>query len=72
MKACVKRILEQYDALQLYFTNVAFEDPTNTHDAILASLNNKFYRVYLEFMDFNLGTLLKYKGTETENSSNIL
>ena len=57
MKACVKRILEQYDALQLYFTNVAFEDPTNTHDAILASLNNKFYRVYLEFMDFNLGTL---------------
>ena len=44
MKACVKRILEQYDA----FTNVAFEDPTNTHDAILASLNNKFYRVYLE------------------------
>jgi hypothetical protein len=61
MKACVKRILEQYDALKLYFTNVAFEDPTNTHDSILASLNNKFYQVYLEFMDFNLGKKIRHK-----------
>lgn len=60
MKACVTRILDQYDALKLYFRNVAFEDPTNTHDTILASLNNKFYEVYLQFMDFNLGNVLKY------------
>ena len=72
MKACVKRILEQYDALQIYFTKVAFEDSTNTHDAILASLKNKFYRIYVEFMDFNLGKLLKYKRTETGKTSNIL
>ena len=55
MKLCVKRILETYNALKLYFTTVTFEDPMHTNDAILASLNNKFTEAYLEFMDFNLG-----------------
>ncbi len=33
MKLCVKRILEQYAALKLYFTNVVVEDPTpHTND----------------------------------------
>ena len=60
MKACVDKILEQYNALQLYFQNAAFEDPTHTHDSILRSLNNKFTKAYLEFMSFNLGRLVSF------------
>ena len=60
MKLCVKRILEQYTALKLYFTDVAFNDHTHTHDALLASLNNKFTEAYLEFMDFNLGRFVSF------------
>ena len=60
MKSCVKRILENYNALKLYFTSVAFEDPTHTNDAILASLNNTFVEAYLEFMDYNLGRFVSF------------
>ena len=60
MKFCVKRILENYNALKLYFTSVAFEDPTHTNDAILASLNNKFVEAYLEFMEYNLGRFVSF------------
>ena len=60
MKSCVKRILDQYEALKLYFTGIVVEDPTHNHDAILTSLNNKFMQVYLEFMDFNLGRFVSF------------
>ena len=61
MKSCVKRILDQYTALQLYFTDVVVNDTTHTNDAILSSLNNKFSQAYLEFMDFNLGRFVSFK-----------
>lgn len=60
MKLCVKRILEQYTALKIYFTGVALEDPTRANDSILASLSNKFIEAYLEFMDFNLGRFVSF------------
>ena len=60
MKLCVKRILEQYTALKLYFTEVALDDPLHTSDAILSSLHNKFTEAYLEFMDFNLGRFVTF------------
>ena len=60
MKMCVDRILEQYDALLLYFQNAVFEDPTLTNDSILRSLKNKFTKAYLEFMAFNLGRLVSF------------
>ena len=60
MKLCVKRILEQYIALKLYFTEVTLDDPTHTNDAILSSLHNKFTEAYLEFMDFNLGRFVSF------------
>jgi hypothetical protein len=60
MKLCVKRILEQYAALKLYFTNVVFEDPTHTNDSILERLNNRFTEAYLEFLDYNLGRLVSF------------
>jgi hypothetical protein len=56
----VKRILEQYAALKLYFTNVVFEDPTHTNDSILERLNNRFTEAYLEFLDYNLGRLVSF------------
>ena len=59
MKSCVKRILDQYTALQLY-TGEVVNDPTHTNDAILSGLNNKFIRAYLEFMDFNLGRFVSF------------
>ncbi len=61
MKLCVKRILEQYAALKLYFTNVVVEDPTpHTNDSVQASLNNKYIEAYLEFMDYNLGRMVSF------------
>ena len=46
---------EQWEALRLYFTDVAFTDPTDSNDAILENLNNKFTLAYLEFLSYNLG-----------------
>ena len=60
MKACVDRILEQYEPLKLYFTQVNIEDPTHTNDSILRSLNNKFTLAYLEFLSYNLGKLTSF------------
>ena len=57
LEACVNRILEQYQALQHYFTLVANEDPTHSNDRILRSLNNKFTSAYLEFLSYQLQRL---------------
>ena len=46
MKMCVDRVIEQYEALKLYFTGAAIEDPTHTNDSIMKSLNNKFTLAY--------------------------
>lgn len=60
MKMCVDRMLEQYEALKLYFRGLALEDPTHTNDSITKSINNMFTRAYLEFMSFNLGRLTSF------------
>ena len=60
MKMCVDRVIEQYEALKLYFTGAAIEDPTHTNDSIVKSLNNKFTLAYLEFMAFNLGRVVSF------------
>lgn len=54
LEICVKRILEQWNALKLYFTDVAFTDPTNCNDAIVQDLSSKYTLAYLEFLAFNL------------------
>lgn len=54
LEICVNRLIEQWDALKLYFTDVAFADPTNSNDAILQYLNDKFSLAYLEFLSHNL------------------
>ena len=60
MKMCVDRVIEQYEALKLYFTGAAIEDPMHTNDSIMKSLNNKFTLAYLEFMAFNLGRFVSF------------
>ena len=60
IKTAVKRILEQYSALKLYFQGLVLEDPIHTNDSILKSLSNKFTYAYLQFMDFNLERLTSF------------
>ena len=60
MKGAVKRILEQYSALKLYFTSEVMEDATHTNESILRSLNNKYTLAYFEFMDYSLGRFASF------------
>lgn len=60
LQACVKRLLEQWNALELYFTELAFTDPTQVNDMIVTALKDKFSRPYLEFLDYNLGKFNSY------------
>lgn len=50
----VSRLLEQWDALKLYFTEAVFNDRLIASDTILQRLNNPFTKMYLEFLDFAL------------------
>lgn len=56
LEACVTRILEQWDALRLYFTSVVSEkkDPSYVTESILTSLQNPFIKAQLEFMEVQL------------------
>ncbi|CAB3978632.1 E3 SUMO- ligase KIAA1586-like [Paramuricea clavata] len=44
LEACVRRVLEQWDALRLFFTSVVNEtkDPSYTTESILKGLSNKY------------------------------
>lgn len=50
----VDRVLEQYEALILYFTNSAFEEGSDKIDTILSALNNKINKMYLQFLSYTL------------------
>lgn len=60
LKACVDRVLEQYDVLATYFRVEVLEDPSKVTDDILSALNNKFTRIYLEFMSCVLELLTDF------------
>lgn len=60
LKACVDRILEQFDPLNAYFTETVFSDPSKTTEEMLKSMSNKFTKIYLEFMSYNLGLLNEF------------
>ncbi|CAK1597844.1 unnamed protein product [Parnassius mnemosyne] len=53
LRAAVCRILEQYGALKLYFTETALTDHLNA-DSILFRLKNPYNKLYLEFLEFSL------------------
>lgn len=50
----MKRLLEQYDALILFFTDAAFEDKLLASDMILHRLKEKYVKLYLQFLEFVL------------------
>lgn len=56
LEACVSRILEQWDALILYFTSVISEcrDPSYVTDSVLGSLKNPFIKAQLQFVQVQL------------------
>ena len=58
--SCVKRILEQWDALTLYFTEAVFDDPTQGNDLALGGMKNSFMRIIMMFMDYILGMLAEF------------
>jgi hypothetical protein len=50
LEKCVDRILEQYDPLKEYLRQNVFDDLSKTTEDMLAAMENKFIKVYLEFM----------------------
>nr|CAH7768616.1 unnamed protein product [Callosobruchus chinensis] len=53
LSAVIIRVLEQYDALKLYFQGQHF-DNVQASSAIFNSLNNPVMRIYLEFLEYVL------------------
>ena len=62
LESCVSRVLEQWDALRLYFTGVVAEkkDPYYTTDSILDGLSNKYLKAQLEFLSMQLHRLNEF------------
>ena len=50
----IRRILEKYDILIPYFTELCKRDPTTTHDMILTELKKLANKIYLEFLAYSL------------------
>lgn len=54
LEAVVSRILEQYNALILFFTDATVTDRTLAPENILTKLNDRFTKLYFEFLKFSL------------------
>lgn len=54
LRPAVTRLLEQYEALKLYFTEHSFTDRLQTSDNILCMLKNPYNKMYLEFLEYAL------------------
>lgn len=57
LEQCCLSFLEQFDPLKEYFRLLCFEDPSITNDQIFNTINNKFTKIYLEFMAYILNML---------------
>ena len=62
LESCVTRILEQWEALRLYFISFVAEkkDPSYTTESILNGLNNKFVLSQLEFLSAQLKRIKEF------------
>lgn len=62
LESCVRRVLEQWDALRLYFTGVVAEKkhPYYATDSILDGLSNKYLKAQLEFLSVQLHRLNEF------------
>ena len=56
LEQCVSRMLEQWDALTLYFSSIVTEkrDPLYVTDSILENLKNPFIKAQMEFLQVPL------------------
>ena len=56
LEACVNRLLEQWDALKLYFTAVITEkrDPSYVTESIYQNMSNPFIKAQLQFLQVQL------------------
>ena len=55
LENCIARLLEQLDALKLYFTALVLDEPTTAHIQLLKSLKDPFTKPFFEFMIYTLG-----------------
>lgn len=60
VKNCVDRVLQQYAPLKEYLRLAVFEDPSKTTEEIMATMDNEFTVIYLEFMSYTLGLLTQF------------
>ena len=51
LQTCVRRILEQWSALSLYFTSANFDDPTHCNKLAISALKNPFMKVLMMLVD---------------------
>lgn len=54
LESAVKRMLEQYDALLLFFTDIVFSERLLIAEAILTRLKDPLTKCFLEFLEFVL------------------
>ncbi|VEN52571.1 unnamed protein product [Callosobruchus maculatus] len=60
IKQCVDRLLEQFNPLLAYLTELVFEDPSSTTEQMLLTMKNTFTKIYLEFMNYALGLMTSF------------
>lgn len=51
---CIKRLLKQYNPLDLYLTSLVMEETSKTNQSILLTLKDPFTKPYLEFLKYAL------------------
>ncbi|KYN50523.1 hypothetical protein ALC57_00163, partial [Trachymyrmex cornetzi] len=59
IEAVINRILEQWNALELFFTRAALEDNLQSAKTILNALKNPIYKIYYNFLSFILDIINK-------------
>ena len=58
--ACVRRILQLWEPLKLYFRNLEFEDPTYGNELVFNALQNPLMKIMMMFMEYILGLLTEF------------
>lgn len=71
LEAVVKRMLEQYEALKLYFRDAIFNDRIKAAENILAMLENPINKLYLQFMAYALGIFNELNRTMQSEKTNV-
>lgn len=69
--AAISRVLEQYQALKLFFIDASINDDVTTVTNILNKLNNSVTILFLQFLDFVLPIFNKLKQEMQSESARI-